>query len=384
MVSTFLIHTANVTIVQMGETMRKILFAVLVTAMLCVVAAADEVKPPATDLDGFQYMVFAKAGDAGPDPDGYLDVPIFAHFVQQDGVVYWTFVLPLVLDEEALAPAVPFFGYDVWPVYDGSYKGKKLSLKVNDEGMEYQYTLRVLKNGEKLKLTIPDTPGGKYTVQMQRVNADGNYLSGLYIGTSAASFAPPAHVDNTIIGVQILGTKMTILLGYYDDFFNTLVMGITTGTYDPNTGQFNIPAGLDKPEINGTIGNGEMTYTAKFDVDLAPTAEAVVSGKAYFFGNSPAKKLKATRIKPKKMNDGTMLDVKAYHKAARPGCVARIVPLSGSAPTAEALRLFSFQYGAKYLTLTLDAPAGLGGKYKVEITNPDGLEATSKKSLTVK
>ena len=360
------------------------MLAVLILVVFCIGAAADEARPAATDLDGYQYMVFAKAGEAGPDPDGNLDVPLYAHFVQQDGVVYETFILPLILDEEALAPADPFFGFDVWPIFDGSYKGKRLYLKVNNDFREIQYTLRVLRSGERLKLTIPDTPGGKYTVVMQRVNADENYISGLYLGTSTASFAPPAHVDNTIIGVQILGTKMTILLGYYDDFFNTLVMGVTAGTYDPNTGQFHIPAGQDKPEINGTIGNGEMTYTAKFEVDLAPASQVEVTGKAYFFGNSPVKKLTATRIKPKTMNDSTMLDVKAYHRGARPGCVARLVPLGGSAPPVEALRLFSFQYGAKYLTLSLISPAGLSGKYKVEITNPDGVKATSRKTLTVK
>ena len=364
--------------------MKRVTLAVLIAAFFCAGLTADDAKPAAIDLNGFQYMVFAKAGDAGPDPDGDLDVPIFAHLVQQDGIVYGTFVLPLILDEDALAPADPFFGYDNWSVYDGNYKGKKLTLKVNDEGRVYEYALRVLKGGEKLKLTIPNTPGGNYTVLMQRVNADGNYLSGLYVGTSTLSFAPPAHVDNTIIGVQIVGTKITAMLGYFDDFFNTVVMGMAYGTYDPASGQFNMPSVNESPLVTGKIGDGELEFTMTFDVDLAPATQVEVSGKAYYFGNSPAKKLQTTRIKPKSINDGSTLDVKVYHKAARPGCVARIVPLGGSSPAAEALRLFSFQYGAKYLTLTLDAPAGLSGKYKVEITNPDGVAATSKKTLTVK
>ena len=363
--------------------MRKALSAALLAAVFSMTSFADDVYPAVPNVDGYQYIAFAKANADGFDPNGTIDIPLYVHLVQADRVVYGSLVVPAILAEDIFATSSAFFGFDVIPLYDGKYQGKTLTFKAKDGDIVYEYSAKVLKKGKNLKLTMPDTPSGDYTLLLYRINDDGSYISGLYLGTTTFVASPPEYVDDSLFGIRVSGTQAYGCGGWYMPGYERLMMGVYAGTFDPKTGQLEVPASNESPGISGTISDGKFEYRGYWNSRVAPTDTRDATGTMYFFSNSPQKPLKASRIKPRTIGDGATTDIKLYHTGALPGCVVRL-ELNGTKKPKENLRLFSYTYGAKYITLTLEAPKGLSSKYKVKITNPDGKEAICSKILVVK
>ena len=364
--------------------MRKPLLATLLAIVFCVSAFADDVYPTVPNLDGYQYVAFAKAGSEGFDPEGTIDIPLYVHLVQADKMVYGSLVLPAILAEGFGAPSTAFFGFEVIPLYDGQYQGKTIIFKAkDDEGIVYEYSAKVLKKGKNLKLTITDTPSGDYTVLLHRVNDDGTYLSGIYLGNTVFVSSPSDYTDNSIFGIRIVGTQAYGCGGYYAPGYNKLMMGVYEGTYDPDAGQLDVPLTNQSPGVTGTFSDGKFEYRAFWEAGVSPVDTRDAVGTTYFFSNSPLVPLKAKRIKPRTIGDGATTDIKLYHNGALPGCVVRLV-LNGKRKSKENVRLYSYTYGEKYITLRLEAPGGVKNKYNAEITNPNGEVAACKKILVVK
>jgi len=356
---------------------------------LCLsVGADDRTVSTAVNLDGYQYMAFLKIGDEGPDPHGLLTIPLYTHLAQEGGSVYGTIVLPRFLVAEDTNPSsLSLLGFDSVTLYDGYYKGKKLFFKFLDsDNEEYDYTAKVLKGGELLKLIVP-VGSGKYVIRMQRVNSGGEYWSGMYLGTVSFPAQPSQMKDNVLLGVSVLGEKIYIcpllMTGTGEEDISGGV--VLEGSFDPTTGSFNIAASGENPGITGAIADGRLTFTATFPEGSSPLpTQNQVSGTLYFFGDTKGKKPLAKKIKPKKVAAGGERTVAVYCYNVFPGCVARLVTVGGKVPGENLVSIRRYLYKLKYVEVVLNVAAGAGGSYKIKITNPNGKEATSKRAFKIK
>jgi hypothetical protein len=364
----------------------RIVLSLLVMSLLCVgTFAQQEVSPAAVSLDGKQYIGFVKIGEKGPDPSGDILFPIFLTLVHEGDNIYGSIVRPRFLLEDGPQAAAAVLGFDCPQVFGGVLKGKKLTITILDEGSEQSIECKLRKNGEIIKFYMP-TNGKDYAVALNRCNSDGTYLSGIYIGTLMLPQSRPAqYIDNFMLGVYVSGNKIIVGTLFADVESDDIGSGLHEGTYNPATGEFTILGTKEEDtDMTGTIAGGEidLTLTMPADVGSYPT-QAQISTTLYFFGDKTHKKLKATSVRPRKVQSGSEKTVSLKHKFALPGCVVRLVSAEGVPPSAAAASIKKFEYASKYLKVTLNPPAGSSGRYKMKITNPDGKEATSTKTFTI-
>jgi hypothetical protein len=365
----------------------KMLFSLLSFMILCSIVYAQEAEGPGEiDLDGKQYFGFMRVGEEGPDPKGDFALPVFFNFVHVGDYIYGAFVTAKFMEYSAPPADTSILGFDCVLAYDGALKGTKLSMTLEDVEGPIQYNSKVLKNGDVIKITIP-TDKGKYTLPVYLCNSDSTYFSGIYIGNLfTPQSGPVQYKDNLIMGVYVKGSKITICSIFFDIQSDKMQGGVQEGTFDPTTGAFTILGqGAGEPDLSGTIAGNEMSLAVTFPDGAGPASDqAQAETTLYFFGDKAHKKLTATSIKPNKVNSGGEQTVNLNHKYALPGCVVRLVPAGPQPLSSPVTFLKKYEYSSKYLKVTLNPPAGSTGKYKMKITNPDGKEATSKKTLTVK
>ncbi len=165
--------------------MRKLLLSLALLMFASPISAyANEDKAPAVTLDGTQYLGFYSVDvvELEPDPEGDFNLPIYMHFVEQGGVVYGCAVVPGYVEDQ-FAPPQSVLGFRTWPLYDGSWAGNKLIIQSEEEQNEPIKRLpRFAKGGKLLKIPF-NTDSGKMIFKLTRCNADGSYVSGMYLGS---------------------------------------------------------------------------------------------------------------------------------------------------------------------------------------------------------
>ncbi len=134
--------------------------------------------------------------------------------------------------------------------------------------------------------------------------------------------------------------------------------------------------------MQGIVGDGRMRFTAIFNGN-SPFPADQISTKLYLFGTARPKTPKPKQIMPMIVSAGGETTVSVSHRFALPGCVARLVSVGTSPSTAGTVSIRKFYFNEKYLEVVVNAPVGASGQYRVEITNPDGRKANSKRFFTV-
>ena len=265
-----------------------ILVAAFLAAFSCCATAQvnKDTIAPTVDIEHCRYVTGFPTDTGGPDMNGRYKMPVYLAIHKDGDVVYGTMVYPIYESGNADSPSTATFSLWVRTISNGSLKGTKLTLPLeNEDTFEIENVIkgRVKDDGDLVTAKFRAENGNRIKMDMFRTE-DGDSLSGIYIGRVATeTSSPAASADNGVIGIRIEGEKIHFTSLYFDESLGQRLFGNEgEADFDPKTGEFS--GSTAKSQFTGTLKKGKLKFESVIQLDTVPAITVQLSGKLWLFG----------------------------------------------------------------------------------------------------